>query len=155
MSHGSSCHRGAIIGRVNEEPTAPNLSVSEHAACRARLESEREETSTRLAGLVRQLDAIIESCALSVSDDEHDPEGATLGFERAQVTALAGEARDHLDAVDLARERLRSRTYDDCQCCGRPIGIERLTARPVARNCVACAADTSRPTGRISSRGSG
>jgi len=137
---------------MSEDRTAPGPSASERAAFHALLESERTETSARLDGLVRQLDAIIESASLSVSDDEHDPEGATLGFERAQVTALVSEARLHLDSVAGAQERLRSGTYGVCEGCGQPIGIERLQARAVARTCVACA---TAPAGGISSPGSG
>ncbi len=140
---------------MSEDPTTPELSTAQRATFDALLESERNETSQRLDSLVRQLDAIVESCALSVSDDEHDPEGATLGFERAQVTALAGEARQHLDAIDEARGRLETGTYGVCESCGRVIGVERMTAHVVARTCVACAAGAAGAVGRISSPGSG
>ncbi len=140
---------------MNEDLTTPELPAGQRAAFEALLDSERTDTSHRLAGLVRQLDAIVESCALSVSDDEHDPEGATLGFERAQVTALVGEARHHLDAIDEARGRLETGTYGVCETCGRLIGVERMRAHVVARTCVACASDAAGALGRISSRGSG
>ncbi|MDQ6796654.1 MAG: TraR/DksA C4-type zinc finger protein [Actinomycetota bacterium] len=140
---------------MNEDLTTPELPAGQRAAFEALLDSERTDTSHRLAGLVRQLDAIVESCALSVSDDEHDPEGATLGFERAQVTALVGQARQHLDAIDKALERLGTGTYGVCETCGRLIGVERLRVHVVARACVTCATGAGRGTGRISFRGSG
>lgn len=138
---------------MNDDRTSPRLDPSEGVAPHRLLEAEREMTSARLTGLVDHLDAIIESSALSVSDDEHDPEGATLGFERAQVTALVNEARHHLDAVDRALDRLRAGTYGVCESCGRPIGRDRSVALPVAVNCVDCAAGGAGGAGRISSRG--
>jgi len=140
---------------MNDDHATPGFSDPDRAAFDVLLDTERDETSQRLAGLIRQLDAIVESCALSVSDDEHDPEGATLGFERAQVTALVGEARRHLDAVDQARTRLRTGTYGVCEGCGQSIGAERMAAHVTARSCVACAPNAAGCTGRISLRGSG
>ena len=72
-------------------------------------------------------------------DDEHDPEGATIAFERSQVSALARQARDHLAEVDAALQRLDEGTYGVCERCGRPIAPGRLEARPTARLCIECA----------------
>ncbi len=119
------------------------------------LASEGEETSARLAGLIGQFDAIVEASALSASDDEHDPEGATVGFERAQVSALVLQARRHLDDVDDARQRLDAGMYGVCEWCGQAIGFDRLAAHPSARTCVACAGDGTRPFRPLSSPGSG
>ncbi len=140
---------------MSENPIGPGLTTAERGALDALLESERVEASARLAGLVEQLDAIIESSALTVADDEHDPEGATLGFERAQVAALVSDARRHLGAIDQARERLLVGTYGVCESCGRPIGIDRMRAHIVARTCVGCATGAADRIGRISSPGSG
>ncbi len=73
-------------------------------------------------------------------DDEHDPEGATVAFERAQVAALLRQARNHLTALDLALERLGDHTYGTCAMCEQAIPMERLEAQPTARTCVGCAA---------------
>lgn len=150
MSHGSGWRRCDHCFEVNNDPTTGGLAARQRATFDALLESERSETSQRLAGLVLQLEAIVEQCALSVSDDEHDPEGATLGFERAQVSALAGEAREHLDEIDRAHERLRAGTYGVCETCGRPIANERMIALVIARTCVACASGGVGGTRRIS-----
>jgi len=139
---------------VSDQPPATGLSPSARATLGARLASERDETSARLAGLVHQFDAIVESSALSASDDEHDPEGATVGFERAQVAALVAQARRRLDDVEAARRRLDAGTYGVCERCGEGIGFDRLVAHPSARTCVACAGDGSRGFGSLSPRGS-
>jgi len=140
---------------MSENPVDRGLTPAVRAAIDALLESELAETSARLAGLVGQLDAIIESSELSVADDEHDPEGATVGFERAQVAALVSEARRHLDAIEGARQRLLAGTYGTCEICGRPIDLDRIKAHLVARTCVGCATDAAARIGRLSSPGSG
>jgi RNA polymerase-binding protein DksA len=74
------------------------------------------------------------------ADDEHDPEGATIAFERSQIGALVRAVRASLAEVDAAVERLDAGTYGVCEVCGAPIGEGRLEARPVARTCIRCAA---------------
>ena len=77
--------------------------------------------------------------AESNADDEHDPEGATIGFERAQLSALLEQSRARLVELDRALERVAAGTYGACEACGQPIAAGRLEARPTARTCVACA----------------
>ena len=92
-----------------------------------------------LAALRRQHAEIVAASESSNADDEHDPEGATIAFERQQVAALLERARRRLADVDAAVSAVEAGTYGRCQVCGRPIGAERLTARPTARTCIACA----------------
>jgi DnaK suppressor protein len=75
----------------------------------------------------------------SNADDEHDPEGATIAFERAQLAAILRQASADLAEHDAALDRLTSGEYGTCERCGRPIGPARLEARPTARRCIACA----------------
>ena len=75
----------------------------------------------------------------SNADDEHDPEGATIAFERQQVAALLDSARRRLADVDAALERRTAGSYGICATCGRAIAPERLAARPAARTCIDCA----------------
>jgi DnaK suppressor protein len=104
-----------------------------------RLADERDRTRARIAALERDLATLFEATADS-PDDEHDPEGATIGFERAQVTALLASARAHLEELDGVAARVAAGTRERCEVCGGPIGAERLEARPTARRCVTCAA---------------
>jgi DnaK suppressor protein len=76
----------------------------------------------------------------SNADDEHDPEGATIAFERSQLAALVQQAQSHLDEVEAALQRLREGSYGRCEACGAAIAPDRLAARPVARTCVGCVA---------------
>ena len=72
----------------------------------------------------------------SNADDEHDPEGQTIAFERAQLAAVTEQARAQLEEVDAALVRVAEGTYGTCEECGRPIPAGRLEARPTARTCV-------------------
>ncbi|MGZ5417057.1 MAG: TraR/DksA family transcriptional regulator [Nocardioides sp.] len=104
------------------------------------LEDERARTRNRLDALVGDYAGIVAASADSNADDEHDPEGSTIAFERSQVGALVAQAREHLAEVEAALRRARDGAYGVCESCGRPIAPARLEARPVARTCITCAA---------------
>lgn len=110
-----------------------------YGSARERLAADRADTLARTAALIRDFDGIVAANALVAVDDEHDPEGASTAFERAHVAALLARAREHLDDVDQALERLARGEYGRCESCGRPIPAERLEARPTASTCVPCA----------------
>ena len=101
-----------------------------------RLRARAEAEATTLA---RDLETLFAASRDSNADDEHDPEGATIGFERAQLTALLGAARERIAEVEDALRRVDAGTYGICERCGQPIAGERLAARPFARHCMACA----------------
>jgi DnaK suppressor protein len=105
-----------------------------------RLTTERDRAVDRLAALSREFDAIVDGSDAANADDEHDPEGSTVGFERAQVAALLAHVRAHLAALDDALDRLHHGSYGTCERCGEPIAIERLEAQPAALTCIRCAA---------------
>ena len=107
-----------------------------------RLIAERKLTEARISSLTHDFDAIVAAARDTATDDEHDPEGQTIAFERAQVSALLDQARDQISRVDHATARLADGSYATCAQCGRPIGHERLEARPTATTCVACAVTT-------------
>ncbi|MCW2543417.1 MAG: transcriptional regulator, TraR/DksA family [Frankiales bacterium] len=85
-----------------------------------------------IAELRRQYDALLEAEAGSNADDEHDPEGTTLAFERQQLLAV-------IERFEQKRADILRGTTGTCETCGKPIGDERLAARPYARTCVDCA----------------
>jgi len=112
----------------------------DRAGARERLDTEHARVTERIAALQREYDAIVAAAESANLDDEHDPEGATVGFERAQVQALLQRAHDNLAELDAARERLDAGEYGMCAACGEPIDDARLAARPTTQTCVACAA---------------
>jgi DnaK suppressor protein len=105
----------------------------------SRLATRRRETLDLVEALGRRLDGILESSAYTTNDDEHDPEGVTVAFERAQVAGLLEQSRAELRALDAADARLAAGTYGDCERCGRPIAPERLDALPAVTSCIRCA----------------
>ena len=111
---------------------------------RAALLRDRQRAQARLADLTGDYAGIVEASRDSNADDEHDPEGSTIAFERSQIDALIGQAQHHLDDVEDAEARLRAGTYGTCEECGTPIGEARLEARPTARVCIACASSNRR-----------
>ncbi|MDH2413120.1 TraR/DksA C4-type zinc finger protein [Nocardioides sp. CER19] len=105
---------------------------------RERLLTDRRRTQRRLAELTGDFREIVEASRATNADDEHDPEGATIAFERSQVATLVQQAQRQLADIDAALVRLDEGSYGICERCGRPIAPERLEVRPTARTCVVC-----------------
>jgi RNA polymerase-binding transcription factor DksA len=103
------------------------------------LEANRAATLSQRDQLRRDLDGVIAAQADVATDDEHDPEGATIAYERSRLSALVDQADAHLVDITAAMERLAAGTYGSCERCGKPIGAERLEARPTVRTCITCA----------------
>jgi DnaK suppressor protein len=103
------------------------------------LEAERVAALGQIEALTREFDEVVAASRSSNGDDEHDPEGATIAFERQQVVALLEQARRRLADVEAALAHRAAGDYGLCETCGRPIAAERLAARPAARTCIDCA----------------
>ena len=108
-------------------------------AVRARLEAALAENADQLAALGRQHGEIVAASRDSNADDEHDPEGATIAFERQQVVALVEQLERTRADIERALALHDRGEYGRCESCGRPIGAARLEARPTARTCIGCA----------------
>jgi RNA polymerase-binding transcription factor DksA len=104
-----------------------------------RIEAERLRTRERLDRLRAEHEGFVAASLDSNADDEHDPEGATIAFERSQVETLARRLQEHLAELDAADRRVADGRYGVCERCGAPIPEGRLEARPAARTCVGCA----------------
>ena len=115
-----------------------SLTEDEVAVLAREIEARRERTRVRLAQLDRDVAALVEATHDS-PDDEHDPEGATIGFERAQASTLRADAVAQLDALERAAADLASGALGTCEVCATTIPVERLLARPTTRRCVGCA----------------
>ena len=70
-------------------------------------------TLERLSALEGEHRAVVDASRDSNADDEHDPEGATIAFERAQVDALVRDAVARLESVDDALRPDRRRHLRD------------------------------------------
>jgi DnaK suppressor protein len=103
------------------------------------VEAAQQRTARQVASLEAVVAAIVEGSELVSTDDEHDPEGATIAYERAQASALLRQARADLDALVVTRRQLESGQRVVCAVCGRDIDRERVAALPTASRCVQCA----------------
>ncbi len=114
------------------------------ATARELLLAEQRRTRERAVALEREFAGLAEAASSAGTDDEHDPEGATLAFERQHAAALLDAAREQLAAIDAALGRLEAGRYGRCERCGQPIGEDRLAARPTALTCINCASGRRR-----------
>jgi DnaK suppressor protein len=103
------------------------------------LGEERTAALAQIAALTREFDEVVAASKASNADDEHDPEGATIAFERQQIAALLEQARRRLADVEAAVRAVEAGIYGMCETCGRAIAPERLAARPATRTCIDCA----------------
>jgi RNA polymerase-binding transcription factor DksA len=106
----------------------------------ALLIADRERTADLISSLSGNIASMVEASQLTASDDEHDPEGSTIAFERSQAGTLLAAARNHLADVDAALARIAAGSYGYCERCGQAVAGDRLLARPTARTCISCAA---------------
>jgi DnaK suppressor protein len=102
----------------------------------ARLRQERADLRDRISRLDADMATFFEASRDSNADDEHDPEGQTIAFERAQLSAVTDQVRQHLVEIDAALRRVEEGTYGLCEVCRQEIQPARLEARPTARTCV-------------------
>jgi DnaK suppressor protein len=118
--------------------TSP-LTSRQHAALRAQLEVDRERTRILIATGSEDLDAFVSARRDTATDDEHDPEGPTLAFERSQSSAILAASLQHVAEIDAAFSRMDEGEYGLCTNCGRDIALGRLQVRPQAAHCISCA----------------
>lgn len=115
------------------------LTDDERQQARVAVTAELARARAQRASLSRQFDDIVAAAELSNADDEHDPEGTTIAFERSQVSALLKQVTHDVAALEQTLATVDDETFGTCERCGRPIGIERLVALPATRYCVHCA----------------
>jgi RNA polymerase-binding transcription factor DksA len=106
---------------------------------RRRIAAALADNGAQLRALRRQYDDIVAASRDSNADDEHDPEGTTIAFERQQVVALIDQAETTRADLQRALVAVDDGAYGVCEVCGNPIGAGRLDARPNARTCIVCA----------------
>ncbi|EWT06362.1 hypothetical protein N864_22095 [Intrasporangium chromatireducens Q5-1] len=122
---------------VGHSPDGTGMEVEvELEAAAERLREERDEVRARLASMTTNLESLFAASVDSNADDEHDPEGQTIAYERSQFEALIQGARDRLAGIEAGLLRLEQGSYGICEVCHQPIPAARLDARPTARTCI-------------------
>jgi DnaK suppressor protein len=117
----------------------PALTIRDRRALRTAIMDELVRLDSQIASLGQSFDDIVEAAALVNTDDEHDPEGATIAFERAQVSALLAQATADRVAMRATLDRVGEDGFGVCEVCRGFIGVERLLALPSTTRCVRCA----------------
>jgi RNA polymerase-binding transcription factor DksA len=126
--------------------TADDHGTGRRAELLRALDGARAEAERRVAEFEETVASIVGSRG-DDTDDEHDPDGTTLSWERALHAGTVATARAHLAEIDAAIARLRGGWDGSCEVCGKPIARERLEVRPSACRCVACASRGSQRSG--------
>ena len=70
------------------------------------------------------------------SGTNHIADTASVTFARELDEGLEEGAQQTIDQIDRALARLDTGSYGTCERCGKPIGEERLRARPWATLCI-------------------
>ena len=117
-----------LAGAPLDAATEPLTGDCDPRAALAR--GQRRSRTARLADLTGDYAGIVEASRDSNADDEHDPEGATIAFERSQVGALVEEARHQLAEVEAALVRVEDGSYGVCEVLRRSRS-RRRASRPV------------------------
>jgi RNA polymerase-binding transcription factor DksA len=76
--------------------------------------------------------------------DEESGEGDTVNVERERDLLLSATARQVVEEIDDALDRMKRNKYGVCKPAGRKIALERLEAIPWAQVCVDCKARAER-----------
>lgn len=115
------------------------ITSRQRSTMKTRLIEDRVEMQSVVDALVAQLASFQASRRDTPTNDEQDPEGGSIDFERSQSTVVLSQARRHLEQVDNALLRIDAGTYGDCTRCGNTIPFGRIQARPYTPHCVRCA----------------
>jgi DnaK suppressor protein len=112
---------------------------SELDQMRSQIRIERERLIALVASLAANLDEMTDAADANPPDDEHDPEGHTIAFERSQLTSRRNGYLGTIAALEVAESRLDETLAESCESCGEPIPLERRLAVPTTNRCVTCA----------------
>ena len=121
-----------------------SLTAEQHTMLRGVLIADKEATESLIARLIDDLDSFTDARKDGATDDEHDPEGPTLAFERSQSTAILEQTRQHFAQIESAMLRLDDGSFGVCATCGKEIPFARLEVRPYSTQCVSCASKARR-----------
>ena len=99
-----------------------------------------EEERARLTGLHQSLTEATEDVEVEPTGDPssggHIADAGSEVFERSRDLSIVNDLDAQLADVEHAFARIENGTYGTCEACGRPIGAERLAARPATRFCL-------------------
>ncbi len=109
-----------------------------------KLEKYRRALEARIAELDRRASSA-ERDARSLGTKTADAmDQAAQEYEKQAALHKASTDRQLRKNVIQALERIREKTYGECQSCGGEIELKRLEALPFARYCIKCQEEMER-----------
>jgi RNA polymerase-binding transcription factor DksA len=109
-----------------------------------RLERRLAEERERLETMLEEIDRQREAGRLAESASEHNPDpenadGGSLALEMEMDISVEQNARELLEKVLHAQDRMEKGLYGICEVTGEPIPVARLDALPYATTTVEAA----------------
>jgi len=106
-----------------------------------RFDRQLKAERARLEGLIEEFEREREASRLAESSSEHnaDPEnadGGSLAFEMEMDLSIQQNAKELLEKVRHAQERMEKGLYGICEVTGKPIPLARMEALPYATTVV-------------------
>lgn len=106
----------------------------------------RERLNRERLSVQNDIDQITEDIRSLAQDDaeeggvptNHMADNGSAVYERERLLTVQNELGDRLELVEAALTRMDDGTYGACDRCGNEIAIDRLSALPFARYCIAC-----------------
>jgi RNA polymerase-binding protein DksA len=125
---------------------APNISPKTLEKLRELLIEERARHLHQAVELQADADLLVNEREQGDTQfDEESGEGDTISVERERDLMLSANARQAVEEIDRALERMDNGTYGVCVPAGRRIVVARLEAIPWAEFCVDCKQRVERP----------
>jgi len=115
------------------------VSTVDTSEFRSLLENERDRIRSAIEHLHQEHPGNLEDELGEVGgrgSDNHLGDMATATFDRELDEGLEEGALQTLEQIERALGRIDDGTYGICARCGKPIGEERLRARPWASLCI-------------------
>ena len=104
---------------------------------RARLEDERRRVLDAIDNIhTENPGSLGDETEDTQFQDNHLGDVATATFDREMADTLEENSTHVLAEIDAALSRIADGSYGICERCGKPIGEERLEARPWATLCI-------------------
>ena len=126
-------------------PGTPNLSPKTLDRLKSRLLEERDRLRAQADDFAAEAEQLArEREGGDTQFDEESGEGDTVNVERERDLLLSASARQEVEDIELALNRMKRGTYGVCRYAGRRLPVERLEVRPWADVCVDCKARADR-----------
>ncbi len=126
-------------------PSPANLGTKTLERLRQKLIDEKQRLLHQADDLTAEAEQLArEREAGDTQFDEESGEGDTVNVERERDLLLSATARQVVEEIDDALDRIKRNKYGVCKPAGRKIALERLEAIPWAQVCVDCKARAER-----------